>query len=186
MSAAGVIFRQSGRVMTIGTLLLVYAALSACSSDVAVAAPDPGKVIVILKDLDPKVKRAVGRVIQTGETATLKQGRLSFQACENDQNVSVWAPGYYIKTLICNGSIDGYYEISMDRIDPADNPSYPWVSADPRFNSIGCAKCHSDASLLNEYPEWDIDGHSRAFVRPLFWTTYLGTNINRAPGQRTL
>src|SRR5688500_17638272 len=87
------------RVMSIGILLVIYAALSACSSEVAVAAPDPDEVVVKLRGLDPKLRMATGRVIETGETATLKQGGLSFRACGNGQNISVWAPGYYIKTL---------------------------------------------------------------------------------------
>ena len=186
MSAIGVKLSCPWRVMSFGILLVVYAALTSCGPTTAIAAPNPGQVVIKLRDLDPRVKRAIGRVLETGERATLDQGKLSFQACENGHRVSIWAPGYYIKMFPCNGSLPGYYEISMEPIDPVDNPGYLWVSADPRFNSIlGCGKCHSDASLLNEYPEWNIDGHSRAFVSQPFWTTYLGTNVNRTPGQRT-
>ena len=184
MSATGERLSCPWRVMSFGILLVIYAALSACSSDVAVAAPDPGEVTVILKDLDPKIKVAIGRVIETGETAILNQSKLSFHACGDGHRVSVWAPGYYIKTLTCNGSVDGYYEISMERIDPADNRSYPWVSTVD--SPYGCGICHSDGFKLNEATEWKADGHSKSFISQLFLTTYLGTNVNGTSGQRTL
>lgn len=184
MSTAGERLSCLWRVMSIGFMLVIYAALSACSSDVAVAAPDPDEIIVKLRGLDPKIRTAIGRVIETGETATLQQGGLSFQACENGQSISVWAPGYYIQTLTCNGSIPGYYELSMDRLDAADNPNYQWISAtDP---ALGCAPCHSDGAELNEYLEWTPDGHTRTFASPLFWATYLGTNVNHVAGQKTI
>ena len=183
MSATGERLSCPWRVMSFGILLVIYAALTSCGPTTAIAAPDPGEVTVKLKDLTPKIKVAIGRVIETGETATLNQGKLSFQKCENGHSISVWAPGYYIKTLPCNGSIRGYYEISMDRIDPADNRSYPWVSTID--SPLGCANCHSNGSTLNENREWNADGHSKSFVSQLFWTTYLGTNVNRTPGQNT-
>jgi nitrate/TMAO reductase-like tetraheme cytochrome c subunit len=149
--------------------------------------PETGQIFIKIKDLDPKAETAVARVVETNETDSLDQGELRLRACANGHTISVWAPGYYIKTFPCNGSIPGYYEISMERIDPTDNRNYPWVSADTRLNSVlGCARCHSDSSVFNEFPEWNKDEHSRAFVNPLFWTTYLGTNIKRMPGQKTL
>lgn len=188
MSTTGAKLSFRWRVMSFGALLLVYAALSACSSEVAVAAPDPGQITIKLRNVDPKIKIAIARVKETNESASLEQGKLTLQACDRGHTVSVWAPGYSINMFQCNGSFPAYYEISLERLNAQDNPNYAWTPADARFNSIlGCEKCHSDASkLLNEYPEWNVDGHARALLSPLFWSTYLGTNVHRAFSQETV
>jgi hypothetical protein len=186
VSAPGVKLRQYWRAMSLGILLVIYAALSACGPTTVIAAPDPGQIIVKFKNADPKVKVAIGRVIPGGETASLDQGKLAFQKCGAGHTISVWAPGYAIQSLTCDGKLRGEYEISLEKLDSTDNANYPWAAADTRLDSIrGCAGCHSDASQLNEYSEWNSYGHSQAFVGSHFWTTYLGTNVSRMPGQET-
>ena len=186
MSATGVKFRWFRRVVSLGTLLIIYAALTSCAQEDVVAAPDPGQVTIKLKDVDPNIKTAIARVVETNETTSLYQGKLSLLECGNGHTVSVWVPGYYIKSFQCNGSHPGEYEITLERINPEDNPNYLWVAADKGFNPVlNCEGCHTNISLLNEYPEWKADGHSMAISNPRFWTTYLGTNVNRMLSQRT-
>lgn len=187
MSVAGVKIRSFRQAMYIGILLVIYAALTACSTERVSAAPQPGLVNLKLTDFDPKVKPVIARVIQTGETATIYEGRLSFKTCGKGHIISVWAPGYSIQSRECDGSLSAEYVIPMERLDSRDNLNYAWTAADVGSNSIfNCAKCHADGARLNEYAEWDRDGHSKAFATPSFWTTYMGTNINRLASQETI
>lgn len=186
MSAAGVKSRSFWRAMNLGILLLIYAAMSSCGPTEAIAAADPGQITVKLKNLDPKVKTVVGRVVETGETASLYQEKLSFLVCANGHTISVWAPGYSIQSITCNGSLPAEYEISLEKLNSEDNPNYAWVAANTSVDAVsGCANCHSDSALLSEYLEWDVDGHSEAFASSEFWSIYMGTNIYKMPSQRT-
>ena len=187
MSMAGVKLIWSWRVISFGTLLVVYAALSSCGPTKAIAAPDPIQTTVKITNSDPRVKIAIARVIGTDQAADLYQGKLELESCDVGKTISVWAPGYYIKSFLCNEIPPHEYLIELEPINPFDNPTYPWVAANISLNpGFECSICHSDGSLMNEFPEWNRDGHSQAFLSPLFWTTYLGTDINKAPAQQSL
>jgi hypothetical protein len=192
VSVVGAKSKGLWRVIYVSILLVVCVALSSCGPGVAVAAPnssspETGPITVKITNINPEIKTAIARVVETNETDTLDQNKLAFSACLQAQRISVWAPGYYIYTFQCNGSSPIEYPILLESINAADNLNYAWMDADMRSNpALNCAKCHSDPSLgLNEYIEWNMDGHSRAFVTPYFWTTYIGTNINGDPSQRT-
>jgi hypothetical protein len=181
---AGVKWRRLWRVMGFGILLIICAALTACDPPAISPTPPSGPIAIKLKNFNPKVKTAIARVAGTNKASSLYEGTLFLQECAPGDTFYVWAPGYYIKSVPCNGGFE--YEVSMDPLPPEDNPNYFWVGADTRFDSIfGCAKCHSDKLELNEYAEWSIDGHSKSFTSPYFWTTYLGTNIQGLSGQKT-
>jgi hypothetical protein len=186
--AAGVKLRKFRRASSFSILLLICAALTSCGPETAVAAAKSNQLTIKITNLNPKVKMAVARVIETKEAAALEHGKFELSACAPGQTISIWAIGYYIKTFRCDGRLPPEYSIELELLNPADDPNYAWVAADIRFDSIfHCKLCHSDSFQdLNEYPEWEIDGHSGAFANPYFWTTYLGTNVNRALGQKTI
>ncbi|HEY3473387.1 MAG TPA: hypothetical protein VGK56_02190, partial [Anaerolineales bacterium] len=185
MSTEGEKSRKFWRAIFLGILLVFSVALTSCVSSTAGAAPDSsapetGPITVKITNANPAVKTAIARVVESTETDTLDQGKLSFSICLQGQRISVWAPGYYVATLTCNGSSPIEYPISLEPLNAADNPTYLWIGADAHTGSIQpCANCHTNPSLgLNEYAEWNQDGHARAFASPYFWTTYLGTNTN--------
>ena len=195
MSIAGVNSKRLWRVMYVSILLLISVVLSSCGSTALAgaaatntsAAPETGPITVKITNTNPEVKTAIARVLETRETDTLDQNKLAFSACLNGQHISVWASGYYIYTILCNGNSPTEYPIALEAINATDNSNYPWIGADSRFNPVlNCEKCHSDSSSgFNEYNEWNIDGHSRAFGSSYFWTTYMGMNINGNLGQET-
>lgn len=195
MSTAGVHSRWFWRAIYLSILLVISFALSSCVSPTGASAagsnssdsPETGPVAVKIINVNPAVKTALGRVLETRESDTLDQNKLTFSACLNGQHISVWAPGYYIYNIPCNGSSPVEYQIQLESLNPTDNPNYLWMDADLRSNpALNCAGCHSNPSSgLNEYTEWNMDGHSRAFVAPYFWTTYMGIDMNGSPGQPT-
>jgi nitrate/TMAO reductase-like tetraheme cytochrome c subunit len=195
VSSAGVKSRLSWRVMYLNILLVVPFALSSCAPSASASAattnnsdsPETGPVIVKIMNMNPAVKTAVARVLETREADTLDQNKLSFSACLDGQHISVWAPGYYISNILCNGRSPVEYQMQLEPLNAADDPNYRWIDSDIRSNpTLNCDGCHSNPSLgLNEYTEWNTDGHSKAFVTPYFWTTYLGVDINGNPGQQT-
>lgn len=189
MSAVGVKSIWAWRVLFPSILLVIYVALTSCTpARVVVAAPEAPQITIRIPNLDPKVKMGVARVIGTDKVTSLDQGKFVLEDCKPGQSISVWVAGYYIRSFPCLEKPSHEYSIELEPINPTDNPNYAWISADTQFNAVlGCARCHSDPSgLLNEYSEWNVDGHSKALISPYFWTTYTGTNINRALSQETL
>jgi nitrate/TMAO reductase-like tetraheme cytochrome c subunit len=191
----GVYLRFLWRVIYLNILLVVPFAISSCIPAVPASAantnnpslPETGPVIVKIINANPAIKTALARILETRESDTLDQNKLAFSACLNGQHISVWAPGYYIATIACNGSFPAEYQIQLEPLNAADDPNYAWIDADLRLNpTFNCAGCHSNPSLgLDEYTEWNVDAHSRAFVTPYFWTTYLGIDLNGNLGQQT-
>jgi hypothetical protein len=94
--------------------------------------------------------------------------------CFAPEQISVWAPGYYIETIPCNGN--NSYNVQLDELEK-DNVNYSWMSAQT------CSGCHSESQGRTEHAEWTQDGHSQVFIDPYFWTIYRGTDIdgNRGP-----
>jgi hypothetical protein len=181
--------------MYLNILLVVPFAFSSCIPPAAASAantsnpsaPETGPVTVKIMNTNPAIKTALARILETRESDTLDQNKLAFSACLNGQHISVWAPGYYIGNIACNGSFPAEYQIQLDPLNAADNANYAWIDADLRSNpTFNCAGCHSNPSLgLDEYTEWNMDAHSRSFVTPYFWTTYMGIDINGSLGQQT-
>jgi hypothetical protein len=144
---------------------------------------ETGPIFVNITNTQPKIEQAMVRVLETGETDTFDQDLLSLTACANGQHFSVWAPGYYVQIQQCNGNMTPY-SVTLEPVDETDNPSYAWINATSDTNpQQNCQDCHAGQSPhLNEYIEWNKDGHSRAFSHPYFSTSYMGTNIY---GQRS-
>ena len=194
MSAVGAKSRSFWRAMYPGILLVISFALSSCGSLPSASAaasttpvPETGPIHVTILNTYPKIKTAVVRVMETNETDTLDQGALVLTSCVQGQHISVWSPGHFISTILCSGTSPIEYPVTLEAFNAADNPNYLWVDADIRASpTLNCARCHSNTLLgLNEYAEWNLDGHSRAFTSQYFLTTYMGTDLNRNPGQET-
>jgi hypothetical protein len=189
MSTARVISTRAWRVIYVSTLLIVSIASSSCDSS-ASAAPQTTpteSAPITVKIIDPDIKTAIARVVGTDQIDSLDQKILTFSSCVQGQQISLWAPGHYIKTIPCNGSSPYQYSTPLDAIDPIDNPNYSWIGAVTGSNpALNCEICHSDQSPgLNEYSEWKMDGHSKAMMGPYFWTTYMGMDAQKNPGQQT-
>ena len=192
MSTEGEKSRRFWRVIFLGILLVIYVALTSCVSSSVGAAPDSsapetGPITVKITNTNPEVKTAIARVVETNETDSLDQNKLSLSSCLSGQRISIWAPGYYIFTFTCNGTSPVEYPIALEALNAVDNPNYAWIDADARFNSIlHCSRCHSGQSpSLNEYSEWLLDGHSRSLASHYFWSTYMGSDLYGSPGQTT-
>jgi hypothetical protein len=175
VSIEGAKSKWSWWIVYAGTLLILYAALTSCDPPPAGAASDPsapetGPITVKITNTNPAVATAIARVVESAETDTLDQDKLSFSICLQGQRISVWAPGYIVATLTCNGSSPIEYSISLEPVNAADNPTYLWVGADVHSGSLQhCSSCHTNPSLgLNEFAEWNQDGHARAFANPYF------------------
>jgi len=179
----------------IGIPLVLYAVLTSSGSNTPTSLPQPtgtppspetGPIFVNITNTNPKVEKAIVHVVETDETDTFDQGLLSLTACTNGQYISVWAPGYYILTFPCVDGLTGPYNVQLEPINATDNSGYQWIDAGPNSTQPrNCAGCHSGTLPgLDEYHEWDKDGHSKVFVSPYFGTTYMGTNINGQQSQQ--
>jgi hypothetical protein len=148
--------------------------------------PETGPVIINIDNTDPKIERAIVRILGTEQTDDFDHNILSLPPCSTGQYISVWAPGYYILTFPCVASPTMRYDVQLEPLNPTDNTNYQWIGAGRISDSPpNCARCHAGSSAhLNEYPQWNRDGHSKVFADPFFWTTFLGTNINRQPSQQ--
>src|SRR5262245_12523919 len=99
MSSLGVNSRRFWRVINIGILLVIYVALTSCGPSGVSAAPAPsspenGPITVKITNTNPGIKTAIARVIETNETDSLDQGKLTLSTCLQGQHISVSAPGY--------------------------------------------------------------------------------------------
>ena len=188
MRTTGVKLRRFWRARYVGILLVLHIALISCgspspASPAATATPAPKPRPITIRLTNANIERAIARVLGTRQVANLDGDILALESCSNSQYISVWAPDHYIKTFPCNGNSPFEYPITLDPLNAIDNPNYAWIDADRRSNpALNCATCHSDpASGLNEYTEWNSDGHSSVFVDPYFWTMYMGTNTLQNP-----
>ena len=123
---------------------------------------------IVIKITNPNIETAIARVSGTNQAARLDEDVLALKSCSKDQYISVWAPGYLIKKIPCNGSAQFEYPATLDPLPAVDNPNYAWNSV------MNCYSCHSGQSLgLNEYTEWSMDKHSNQYS--YFWNVYTGS-----------
>lgn len=161
-------------ILTLAMIFLVtlgirYAAIR-LAVPTAVGTPENPQVRVTI--LNNNIETAVLRVNGTNQADSLDQNVLGVSSCAINQSISVWAPGYYVKTIPCDGSTT--YNVQLDELEK-DNVHYSWETAQ------NCADCHSELQGRTEQFEWIQDSHSRVFVDPYFWTIYMGTNVYRKP-----
>lgn len=181
MSSSGVVSRRPWRVIYLNILLVFDMALSSCGPIVRAATAEPTPKVVITVNVTSqsgeKITTAVARILGTSEADSLENdNQLSLRMCVNPEQISVWAPGHYIRTILCDGSTA--YNVQLDELEN-DNTNYSWVTAQ------NCAGCHSESQGRTEYSEWTYDRHSRVFVDSYFWTMYMGTDFFRKPGTET-
>lgn len=86
----------------------------------------------------------------------------------------VWAEGYYIEREPCDGRES--YSIILNEYQYVDDANYIWKSA------VVCKECHNNQinnlTRINhtEYPDWELDNHSKAYSNQIFKSVYLGAN----------
>jgi len=179
ISAVGGGVTCSWRVIYLSTLLVFNIALSSCDSSVSAGSPQatvtPQTGSIKIKILNPKIKTAIVRVVGTTQTDSLDQDVLALSYCADNQYISVWALGYSIEIIDCNGSPVFEYSVELKALDVTDHLDYNLSGANV------CRDCHSDVQGRTEYLEWNKDGHSRVFADPYFWTMYMGMDIYRNP-----
>ncbi len=116
-------------------------------------------------------------------------GHFSFDNLPTDDPVvlTAWAPGYFIVALEDVSPGGDPVQLELVALDDHDHLDYTWVSA---FAAAGqennCENCHSDASGLLPFEEWQSDAHARTLENPRFLTMYTGTDLqgNRSPPTR--
>lgn len=187
MSAVGVLLERSWRAMSFGILLFFYAALTSCTSSAgaspvatAAAVEKPGPITI--KIANPNIETAVARVLGTNQVDTMDGDILAFESCFHNEYISVWSPGFYVEKIQCNGNTKHEYPVTLRPLS-MDNPNYAWMDADLRsLPELSCGTCHANSVVgLNEYTEWNVDGHSSVFTDPYFWNVYTGTNLHQNP-----
>lgn len=180
MRAVGGGVTRAWRVIYLGTLLLLYIALSSCDSTVSAGSPQatitPQTDSVKVKILNSKIRAAIIHVVGTNQTDSMDQNILAVSYCADNQYISVWAPGYYLGEIDCTGDPKTEYSIKLTALE--DNLNYNWIAADSRSGSANnCANCHATIQGQTEYLEWNKDGHSKVFLNPYFGNIYMGKNI---------
>lgn len=147
--------------------------------------PENGPTFVNITNTQPKVERAVVHLVGTDKIDDSDHGVLSLPICAADQQISVWAPGYYLQMRDCDGTTMSY-DVTLQAVDENDNTNYGWTGAGFASNTQNsCRSCHDGTSShLNEYQQWAKDGHSRSFTHPYFWTTYMGIDTNWRQSQQ--
>ena len=143
---------------------------------------------------DTSLSGAVIRIQTTSQyTLSDKDGSFEFTGLKRGSTyaLTAWAPGYYIAggIPVAAGTTD--HIIILQPIPARDNPDYQWLSAyqdhQDHDSDEGnpCQKCHSDASGMLPFEEWQQDSHSQTASNPVFLTMYTGTDVAGNPGQYT-
>ena len=188
MSFRGVGLNRFWRGIYWSILPVFSVAISSCGPVVRAATAEPTvEISVTIKVVSPsgvEIKTALAKILGTAHVDTLEDGLLLLPSCSSPNHISVWAPGYYIHTFPCTGSL--IYNEILRPLEIGDNVNYSWIGANfPTGSQQTCASCHSDAQGRGETSEWMKDGHSRVFVDPYFRTIYTGTDIFRNLGPDT-
>ena len=181
MSSPGVVPRRLQRVIYLNILLVFDIVLSSCEPVAKAATIEPTQEVLVpiavTSNSGIQITTAIAKILGTSIVDSLENdNQLLLRRCFNPEQISIWAPGHYIRTILCDGSTA--YSVMLDKLEN-DNTNYSWASAQT------CSGCHSEAQGRTEYSEWTYDRHSRVFLDPYFWTVYLGTDIFRNPGTET-
>lgn len=188
MSFRGVGMSWLWRDIYLRILPIFSVAISSCGPIARAATVEPtmeiSVTIKIVSTSGAEIKAALAKILGTAHVDTLEDGLLLLPSCSSPNHISVWAPGYYIHTFPCTGSL--IYNEALRPLEIGDNVNYSWIGANfPTGSQQTCASCHSEAQGRGETSEWMQDGHSLVFVDPYFWTTYTGMDIFRNAGSET-
>ena len=170
------------RVIYLSLPVVFGCLLSACEPSAKAATIEPPPEILVpitvTSNSGLQITTAIAKILGTSISDSLENdNQLLLRMCFHPNQISVWAPGHYIKTVLCDGRTTPY-DVRLEKLDN-DNTNYSWNSAQT------CSGCHSESQGRMEYSEWTYDRHSRVFVDPYFWTVYMGTDIFRNHGTET-
>ena len=163
--------------------LIVLAALGGCTR----SAPGEGGISGIVFDDQGPVEGAIVRV-QTRELSVVTDpgGHFLLEGLDGTETVvlTAWKEGFYISASEEVAPGAKHVEIHLTAHASEDDPSYAWVSA---FSSAGqennCENCHSDATGMLPFDEWQLDAHAQSAQNVRFLTMYAGTDVdgNQSP-----
>src|SRR5215208_2486774 len=88
------------------------------------------------------VNEVVVRVSNSNGVDDGADGRFLIPPCTAGQSISVWAPGYEIKSVPCDGEIPD--PIELIHLDAIDNTTYLWSAA-----ASDCNTCHGNQYMPN-------------------------------------
>lgn len=128
------------------------------------------------------VNEVVIRVSNSSGVDDGADGRLLIPPCTAGQSISIWAPGYEIESVPCEGPIPD--PVVLTHLKALDNTGYLWSAA-----ASDCNTCHgnqyvpsSDAgATYDEMNEWFRSGHGTVFGGGYFETMYKGTSLTGKP-----
>jgi len=175
-------FKNLKRVLHLKFFLAGCIFLSACLPAQPTPEPTPqptaeksyGSIIVNVSG--QLAENVIVRVPESGEVAQNDNGTLKLVACGTNQHITAWAYGYKINTVGCETE-KKVYDVQLTPIAMSNNSHLSWIPAginsDPNFN---CQTCHSNPNGLDEYLEWQRDGHASVFQDPYFEKMYLGSD----------
>ncbi len=103
--------------------------------------------------------------------------------CGSGELMRVWASGYEITSVPCDGK-QTVYPIILKHLDAIDNTNYMWS-----WDSMECNGCHGNQLLPNpqtlasydEMNEWLRSGHAKIFNGGYFESMYKGTSKSGTP-----
>jgi cytochrome c553 len=132
---------------------------------------------------DPK--KAVIRVSNSSQADDGKDGQLSVKSCKPGEFLLVWAPGYFVEAVACDGRKEPY-RVTLKHLEAVDNAGYAWLSA-----VTECNRCHGNqlvssserGTSFDEMNEWFRSGHGRVFHGRYFESMYMGTSASGKPSQ---
>jgi hypothetical protein len=127
------------------------------------------------------VKDVVIRLSNSAQVDSGSDGQFRVFPCNAEQSIYAWAPGYEIKSVLCDGKFP--YHIPLPHLEAVDNPYYIWLPA-----SADCNTCHGGQYVPNpptasydEMNEWYRSGHATVFEGRYFESMYKGTSATGKP-----
>ena len=193
MSAEGAKWSSLWRVMRLGTLLVLYIALSSCdatalppsSVPTSTPLPDNKNISVLVYEQQPNQSYQVIPVeakIFVHGTSYMDDsdyGGYYVDECLTTQFIVATATGYTIERVPCETGRREYTVTLFPLLSDTAN-NYTWSSAGSGAN--GCSGCHANFGDRNEFNEWQLDGHSTVLRDSYFWPLYMGMDVNKNPG----
>ncbi|HET9905251.1 MAG TPA: hypothetical protein VFQ23_01380, partial [Anaerolineales bacterium] len=142
--------RRRKQVIYLYILLVFDIALVSCGPDVSAAPvePEPQKpdiTVTVTSESGGEISTGIARILGTPHAVTLQHNKFTLPFCSPGNYISMWSPGYYIKTVPCTN--EQTYMLQLKKLEQ-DNINYLWASAQT------CAGCHSQSQGRTEHLEW--------------------------------
>jgi nitrate/TMAO reductase-like tetraheme cytochrome c subunit len=97
---------------------------------------------------------------------------LAYREVDGDQEITAWAPGYYISSQLRSHSEEDL-ELVLRKYHQVDHPNYAWVIPTVDSSEDACGNCHP--MILSQ---WERNAHSHSISNPRFYSFYNGTDVS--------